>query len=155
MQQYASPELSVKEYLANGIPEAQGQHPNELNSGLILSQWKRLKQIKERRREIADLYRQAIAKKSFLNIISEGSHEHLNCFRFYFFSDRREDHLNLLRSKGIDARGSISHNLSTYLKQKGDFQNINLLETKLISLPINSRLTKDDVSIVIEALKGL
>lgn len=155
MQKYATPELSSAEYERDGFHPSLGQHPNDLNSGLILSQWKRIADLKERRRTIADTYDQSLKEKKSIILPQENEMQSWNRFRYYFFTADSSEVISKLQGKGIDARSSVSHNLSKDLKYKTKFNHIENLSLQLVSIPIYPFLSDEEVDFVVKALREI
>ena len=73
----------------------------------------------------------------------------------YFFSSRRDDWISHMKSLGIDARPSIAHQLYKYFDLKNkDFPNSVRVNNDLVSLPIYTRLTEEEVKRIINAIKS-
>jgi dTDP-4-amino-4,6-dideoxygalactose transaminase len=153
MKNYSTPDNSFEFYKEHGITKTLGQHPNDLNSGLILSQWKKLEVLKSRRRMIAGEYDSILNTKKNIKVLKE-EQTTLNRFRYYFFAENATHVLEQLHEAGIDARSAFSHNLSLY-QENIILPNVEVLSKKLISLPIYPSLSDEDVLVICKILKEL
>lgn len=150
--EYGREELDVNAYTNSGFVPTLGQHFSDVNAGIVLSQLAKLRKLINRRRKIAEEYDDALSKQVDVLRPLEGPKEVFNRYRYYFFSERATDWINMLQSQGIDARNSISHNIATYTRSE-EFPNCMYLSRSLVSLPIYSQLTNGEVGRIARLLQ--
>jgi dTDP-4-amino-4,6-dideoxygalactose transaminase len=56
-----------------------------------------------------------------------------------------------LKKKGVDARGSIAHNMSNYKVDGAPRPHLKRLATEVVSMPIYPKLRKDNLAYIISA----
>lgn len=145
-------ELTVEEYRREGFRVTLGQHVGELTAGLALSLMRRLDASIARRREIAGAYDRVLSRHVDVRRPAEGVLASWNRFRYYFLTDFAGIWLKFLRSRGIDARSSISHSLPEYFRIHAGFPRLAVATQRIVSVPVHPALTIDDVARVSEAL---
>jgi perosamine synthetase len=150
----ARPELSVEEYRKTGFQVTFGQHLSDLTAGLAGAQLRRLDEMVARRRHIAESYDQALHDCGEAGVVKERHLVRSNRFRYYFLSDRATLWLDFLRSKGIDARGSISHVIPEYYGNTDAFPRLGRVSEMVVSVPIFPAMTTEEVGAVADALKS-
>jgi dTDP-4-amino-4,6-dideoxygalactose transaminase len=148
----ARPELPVDEYRRRGFQVTWGQHMGDLTAGLAAAQVRRLAAIIERRRSIAESYERVLRARSDVTTVSEGTGVRANRFRYYFLSPEAPRWIKALRSKGIDARESISHVIPEYRGDMRAFPRLGSVSTMVVSVPIFPAMTAQQTETVVAAL---
>ncbi len=136
VKRYSLPELKVSEYISEGFFHTSGQHSSDLNSGVTLSQLKRLPDIIKRRRHISDIYDSSLSALKDISILKESPGLRFNRFRYYFLTHNSKSWLAFLQNNYIDARSSISHVIPCYFKSRNKFINLHKTASQVVSLPI-------------------
>lgn len=150
----ARPELPVEEYRRRGFQVTYGQHIGDLTAGLAAAQVRRLAAILERRRAIAESYEQALRARADVTTVREGAGVRSNRFRYYFLSPHARRWIEALRSKGIDARGSIAHVIPEYYGGTGAFPRLGSVSRMVVSVPIFPAMTAQQTETVVGALSA-
>jgi dTDP-4-amino-4,6-dideoxygalactose transaminase len=150
----AQPELPVEEYRTTGFRATYGQHMGDLTAGLASAQLRRLDFLVDRRREIADSYDRALRDRKDVAIVNEGRFVRSNRFRYYFLTDQALLWLEHLRSREIDARGSISHVIPEYYGNLQVFPRLGRVSAMVVSVPIYPAMTSGEARTVAEALES-
>ena len=145
-------DLSLDEYLAHGFKATIGQHFSDLNAGLGMSQLGRLPEILLARRAIAEDYTNLLQSKCSITLPRILPDCEPNHFRYYFFSDSAKEWVQFLRNNGVDARASISHDVSQYLGCANAMPNLSDHSKRFVSLPIYPALLGSDRQVINEAL---
>lgn len=142
---------NTPEHYQNGIiTDAYNMDLADINAGVIISQLKKLPGFIQRRREIA-LHYDAVLTDKPVAFIREPKELFYNRFRYYFCSDHAIDIILKFQKEGIDARGGIAHNFSSYLNL--DLKSLNTLHDKTVSLPIYPLLEMNDLDYIINKIK--
>ena len=150
----AQAELSVDEYRRAGFQATFGQHMGELTAGLVLAQLRRLDAMVERRRAIADAYDRALNECNDASLVRDRAAARSNRFRYYFLSEHASRWIAHLRSRDIDARGSISHAIPEYLGRLDSYPNLSRMSQRVVSVPIYPAMTPQQAEFVADALRG-
>lgn len=153
IQKNSLEDLPLVDYLNDGFKATMGQHFSDLNAGLGHSQLGRLPEILFARKEIANDYTNLLISQHTIDLPRVLPNSEPNNFRYYFFSDYATEWLKFLRSSGIDARPSISHNVSLYLRCNDRMQNLNANSGRLVSLPIYPALNNSDRKQIMELIQ--
>jgi len=141
------------DYLTNGFESRYNERMSNVTAALTRSQLFGLDKRLYKRRDYANHYLEAISKYDDVKVPNE-SNSQCSFWRFIFFSSRKKDWISHFRKLRIDARPSIAHQLHRYFglsKQK--FPNADLVDNELISLPIHTRLSNNDVKRIIHAIE--
>ena len=153
---YSAGEMDVEYYMRNGFLTTFGQHFSDLNAGLGLSQLKRFESFLLKRRSIAQKYTDVLRSNGEVNLPSHSLDATPNFYRYYFFSDQANQWLDFLRYGGVDARSSISHNMSEYFPHSDQMPNLIKNSNRIISLPIYPSFSRGEINKVVKMLqKGL
>ena len=150
----ARPELSIEEYRRDGFRVTYGQHIGDLTAGLAAAQLRRLAGLVERRRAIAASYEAVLRERIGVDLLSEPAGVRANRFRYYFLSHEAAAWIESLRSRGIDARGSISHVIPEYYGSVQDFPRLGSLSRRVVSVPIYPAMTVAESEAITAALRG-
>ena len=141
-------------YLKEGFHKSYNMTLSDISAGLILAQFKKLRKFISLRRDIASAYDRILFKKKNINIIKEPDRHFFNRYRYYFLSSNSKNIIKKLRAWGIDARNSLAHNIPNYFKKKqGKFLKINI--NRIVSIPIYPSLKKNELNLIIRALKKI
>ncbi len=149
----AQPELPVAEYRRTGFRVTYGQHMGDLTAGLVGAQLRRLDALVDRRRSIAGRYEHALSARRDVQRVSEGSGVRANRFRYYFLSHQAGLWIAALRSKHIDARGSIGHAIPEYDHSLAQYPALAEVAARVVSVPIFPAMTDAQVDSVANALE--
>lgn len=149
---YASEELSVEDYLAQGFVPTYGQHFPDVNAGLGLAQLKRFGTFLRKRRSIAAAYSAALGPVAKRLLPGIPAYSEPNYYRYYFLSDHSDRWIRLLRRGGVDARASISHDMSEYFSRIGPLPNLRENAQRMVSLPIHAALSRREADRVASIL---
>ena len=141
-------------HLRDGFQKSYNMALPDISAGLILAQFKKLNKFISNRRDIAKKYDEVLSEKKNINIIQESEGHFFNRYRYYLLSADNKAIIKKLRSKGIDARNSLAHNISLYLKKKqGKFLKSNI--EKIVSIPIYPTLKKNGLDYITDVLKKI
>ena len=151
----ARPELSIEEYRRGGFRVTYGQHIGDLTAGLAAAQLRRLAGLVERRRSIAASYEAVLRGRADIDLLSEGAGVRANRFRYYFLSRAAPAWIESLRSRGIDARGSISHVIPEYDGSLRAFPRLGAVSGRVVSVPIYPAMSAAEADTVTAALQGV
>jgi perosamine synthetase len=151
----ARPELSVEEYRRGGFRVTYGQHIGDLTAGLAAAQLRRLSGLVERRRSIAASYDAVLRECADIDLLSESAGVRANRFRYYFLSREPSVWIEALRSRGIDARGSISHVIPEYDGSLAAFPRLGSLSGRVVSVPIYPAMTATEANTITAALQSV
>lgn len=142
-------ELSPDEYLNGGYQVTDGQNFSDLNAGLGLSQLRKFPAFLKQRLKICSLYTEELLKSNLVK-----PNENIgNGYRYYFLSDEADRWINHFRQNGIDARGSISHDISQYFSEFKKFINVRNNASRLVSIPVHPMMNEDDVEKVLSCIR--
>jgi len=141
-------------YLKNDFEVSYNMKLSDLSAGLILAQFKAMPDFIHKRKIIAENYDAILKGKKNVTIIKETENEFFNRYRYYFITEEVEKFYNVLRSNGIDARKSLAHNIAKYLRLN-NFDNLNYLSNKIISLPIYPNLNVTEQNFILKVLKNV
>jgi len=141
-------------YLKNDFEISYNMKLPDLSAGLILAQFAEMTGFIQKRKVIAKRYDEALQRKQGVIIIKENDNQYFNRYRYYFITEEVEQYYNTLVDNGVDARKSLSHNIAQYFGLN-DFDNLNYLKNKIISLPIYPRLTVTDQNHILKVLKNV
>jgi perosamine synthetase len=137
---------------------------DEIRASLGLSQFKRIKQINEKRIKIAHKYNKLIKKIKGLTIpIQKSNRNHI----YHLYSIKVEDDYHLTRDQlfeklskkgiGTSVQYFPLHLMSLYKKKykncKNNFPNANDLKDKILCLPIYPQMTEKEINYVVTNLK--
>jgi perosamine synthetase len=150
----ARPELSTEEYRRGGFRITYGQHIGDLIAGLAAAQLRRLAGLVERRRAIAASYEAVLRGRSDVELPHEGAGGCANRFRYYFLSREAAAWIESLRTRGIDARGSISHVIPEYYGNLRAFPRLGAMSGRLVSVPIYPAMSAAEADTITAALQG-
>lgn len=150
---YATPEWDVDMYKFAGFVSTCGQHFSDLNAGLGLAQLAKLDTMIDRRRSIAQRYSDLLSTELGVLLPEKPSQARENNFRYYFFSNMAPRWLALLSQSGVDARGSIAHDMSTYFQGLERMERLAKNVGRVVSLPIYPSMTDSEVGDVLSALR--
>lgn len=152
-KRYSTEELSVEDYIEAGFVPTYGQHISDLTAGLGLAQLQRFESTLARRREIASRYTGLLSCLGGIELPVISKECAPNYFRYYFFSSSASEWLKLFKGKGVDARSSISHDMTKYFS--GGFSAPNLVRNtqRLVSLPIHAALSEEDIEHVLVVIE--
>jgi dTDP-4-amino-4,6-dideoxygalactose transaminase len=150
----ARPELSIEEYRREGFRITYGQHIGDLTAGLAAAQLRRLAQLVEHRRSIAASYEAVLRARADVELPNEGAGVRANRFRYYFFSREATAWIESLRSRGIDARGSISHVIPEYYGSLRAVPRLGAMCGRVVSVPIYPAMSAAEVDTITAALQG-
>jgi perosamine synthetase len=126
---------------------------NDLQAALICSQFSRLNAVVTTRRGIAASYQAILDRSAGCSavITADGAP---SFYRFVFFSCDKSHTLARLRGNGVDARGSIAHNMSQCFELGSvGAKGITELEERLISIPIYPSMAKQEHEYILKALE--
>ena len=105
---------------------------------------------------IALRYNEAFKKVSGITLLQPSYYYQSSYWLYQILVERRVDFVRMMQSKGIEV--SLSHvrndSYSVFKKQKFEVPNMDKIESQYICLPINPHLSGEDVSRVIDAVKG-
>lgn len=149
----AAKELEVAFYQRQGFEATNGQFFSDLNAGLGLAQLQRLSNFLIKRRAIAAKYTAVLRDRRDISLPRAPSVAVSSFYRYYFLTDKATAWLQHLRGAGIDARPSISHDMSIYHKNLAAMPNLKHNRSRLVSLPIYPSLLLSDVHHVVKVLK--
>lgn len=150
----ARAELSIEEYRRGGWRITYGQHIGDLTAGLAAAQLRRLNGLVERRRSIAASYEAALRRRADVELPHEGAGMRVNRFRYYFLSREAAAWIESLRSRGIDARGSISHVIPEYYGGLQAFPRLGAMSDRVVSVPIYPAMSAAEADTITVALQG-
>jgi dTDP-4-amino-4,6-dideoxygalactose transaminase len=150
----ARPELAVEEYQRSGFTVTYGQHFGDLGAGVASAQVRRLATLVEHRRRIAAAYESVLQAREDVILPREAASVRSNRFRYYFLSRDASRWVHSLRSRGIDARESISHAIPEYQGNMRAFPGMSAVSRMLVSVPIYPAMSSADVGRVIAALES-
>jgi dTDP-4-amino-4,6-dideoxygalactose transaminase len=148
----ALPELAVEEYRRSGFTVTYGQHFGDLGAGVAGAQVRRLSALVERRRRIAATYERVLEARDDVIVPREAANVRSNRFRYYFLSRDASHWVRALRSRGIDARESISHAIPDYEGRMRDFPGLNAVSRMIVSVPIYPAMSAAHIDAVVAAL---
>lgn len=132
----------------------------EFQAAMGLTQLRKLPRILRRRRELADVYKSALANTTITPPFDNGTHTY-QTFVCLLPPDRaasRSQVIANMRECGVEATiGTWHMPLARYFRMKygykpGDFPTTDDVFARSISLPLHERLTRDEQSRVIEVL---
>jgi dTDP-4-amino-4,6-dideoxygalactose transaminase len=149
----ARTELSIEEYRHGGFRTTYGQHFGDLTAGLAAAQLRRLAKLVERRRSIAASYEAVLRARGDIELPNEGACARANRFRYYFLSREAAVWIESLRSRGIDARGSIAHVIPEYYGSLPGFPRLRAMAGRVVSVPIYPAMSTADVDTITAALQ--
>lgn len=152
-ERHATEEWSVRDYELAGFVPTFGQHFSDLAAGLGQAQLLRFDWTLARRREIASRYTTLLRGRVGIELPLIANECEANNFRYYFFSSSAPEWLKLLREGGVDARTSISHNMTNYFPHGGLTPHLTSNARRLISLPIHAALSDQEVAQVVAMLE--
>jgi perosamine synthetase len=140
---------------------------SDINCALGIVQLSRIDEIKAKRRQIAEWYREMLADDERLIVPAEPADCDMSWFVFVvrlkegFTAEQRDRILHQMRSRNIQ----VSHyfppvHLMPFIAEKyghnsGDFPIAESASARTIALPFYNHLTKDQVAIVCTALKQI
>ena len=150
---YSKQELDIADYRQNGFQPTYGQHFSDLNAGLGLAQLSRLNNFIKQRQKIAATYTDVLHVHAGITLPQPADAAVSNSYRYYFLTDTANAWLKHLRNSGIDARSSISHDMSSYYKGIGVLPNLTHNANRLVSLPIYPGLRRSEVLNIVQALR--
>ena len=151
----ARPELSIEEYRRDGFRVTYGQHIGDVTAGLAAAQLRRLPGLVERRCSIAASYEAVLRARADIELPNQGAGVRANRFRYYFLSREAAVWIESLRSRGIDARGSIAHVIPEYYGNLGAFPRLGVMCGRVVSVPIYPAMSAADVDAITAALQGV
>jgi len=139
---------------------------SDINCALGIVQLSRIDEIKAKRRQAADWYRQMLAGDDRLIVPSEPEGRDMGWFVFVVrlatdTAGRRDRILEHMRSEGIQVSNYFSpiHLMpfiaSQYGHRQGDFPIAESVSTSTIALPFHNHLTQDQIATVCRTLKEL
>jgi len=140
---------------------------SDINCALGIVQLSRIDEIKEKRRQVAEWYRQMLADEDRLIVPSEPADCDMSWFVFVvrlveeFTMEHRDRILQQMRSQNIQVSNYFPPvHLMRFIAGKfghkpGDFPIAESTGARAIALPFHNRLTKGQVAIVCTALKQL
>lgn len=141
------------DYIANGFEVRYNERLSNVNAALVRSQLSHLDEKIEKRRTFASLFVEAVGQHQNVVFPKESMN---NCafLRFVFFSPRKNDWILHLKSLGIEARPSIAHQLHRYFGLSDEYFPHSLrVDRELISIPIHSRFSTNDVDLLLHAIE--
>ena len=150
---YASEELDADAYRKHGFSVTFGQHFSDLNAGLGLSQINQLETFIRKRQIIARKYSEALESDGEVNIPRLSTEADANYYRYYFFSDQAQEWLEFLRRNDVNARPSISHDMSEYFPRIGSLPNLRKNSKRIVSLPIYPNMTRSEIGKIAKLLR--
>lgn len=153
VQKNSVEDLPQKDYLEYGFRATMGQHFGDLNAGLGSSQLARLPETLIARKTIAQGYTSLLQTQKSIVLPRVMPASEPNNFRYYFFSDYASEWINYLRSKEVDARASIAHDVSLYLNCSKRMRNLRVNTRRLVSLPIYPVLCHSDFQFISEIIQ--
>ncbi len=151
---HAAEELPVQDYVETGFSPTYGQHFSELAAGLGQAQLRRFDVMLARRQEVALRYTKLLTSCDGIELMEIPDGCSPNNFRYCFFTSFAPEWLRLLRENGVDARPSISHNMTEYFPCGLVTPNLAHNSRRLVSLPIHAALSEEEVERVLTALRS-
>lgn len=135
----------------------------DIQASLGLSQLNRLKEYKERRREIVEKYNKSFKDIEWLKIphesdgISSCFHLYVLQFDFDKIGKTRKEVMNILSSKNIGTQVHyIPVNHLPYHSKNNDFcSNNEYYYSQCLSIPLYPKMSKKDINYVIKSIIGL
>ena len=152
-EHYALEEWPVEEYERKGFVPTFGQSFSDLAAGLGQAQLLRFDWTLSRRREIVRRYNAVLRGGVGIELPLIANECEPNGFRYYFFSSAASEWLKLLRAGGVDARTSISHDMTNYFSHNCPTPHLALNAGRVVSLPIHAALSDQEVAQVVGMLK--
>ena len=150
---YSTEERTVDEYRHSGFVPTSGQHFSDLNAGLGIAQLTRLTNNIDIRRKIARRYTEVLERSSTVRLPDVRCDTVPNYYRYYFMADDAYAWVNMLRANGVDARNSISHDMSEYFAGLNHFKNLKNNLRRVVSIPIYPRLLKREIGRITNLLE--
>lgn len=152
-KRYATEEWAVDMYKFTGFVPTCGQHFSDLNAGLGLAQLAKLDAMIDRRGAIARRYSDLLSTEFGFFLPEKLSQARENHYRYYFFSDMAKHWLALLANSGVDARGSIAHDMSAYFQGMRRMERLAENVGRVVSLPIYPSMTDGEAGHVLSVLR--
>jgi len=131
----------------------------DIAASLGISQLMRYSDILQRRSEIAEFYSKFETELGFKLMLDQGSSNHLAIFHFEKLNeDKRNQLYRIMSERGISCNVHYKPlPLMTAYKELGfnikDFKNSHSLFKSILTLPLHSELSTDDLEYIIENLK--
>ncbi len=148
-EHYALEEWPVAEYEREGFVPTFGQHFSDLAAGLGQAQLLRFDWMLARRREIVSRYNAVLRGRVGIELPSIASECEPNGFRYYFFSSAASEWIKMLRAAGVDARTSISHDMTNYFSHGCPTPHLASNARRVVSLPVHAALSDQEVAQVV------
>lgn len=130
-------------------------HMNDLAAALGLGNLGDLKEILNRRKEIAEKYYEGLSGVSGLTFLKHQSDRQSANWLFTILVEKREDFIQALKNKGIPS--SVVHlridKNSIFGGVKNDLVNQAKFNEHQISIPMHQGLTNDDIELIISTIK--
>jgi perosamine synthetase len=140
---------------------------SDINCAMGIAQMKRIDEILEKRRQVAEWYISELQSVDEIQIQKSSSNCKKSWFVFviqlnkrYNIKDRN-DILHHLRKAGVACSDYFSPiHLQPFMVEKfgfkqGDFPNCEKISSRTIALPFYSNLSKSKISFVVDKLKGI
>src|SRR4030043_175054 len=159
-----------KRYSKGGNPEYDIKTPGfkynltDIQAALGLAQLSRLKELNNRRKQLADLYRGGLEGGEGLELPGVPNYPHIHAWHLFVIkviSMDRERFMQMLSEYqiGYGIHFPAGHRLSyfreRYKVKKGELKETERASSKLVSLPLFSDMKEDDVSYVCQAVREI
>ena len=151
-QLFAADECSVDHYKKMGFHSGFGEKYSDLNAALVLTQLNELPSFIQKRKKIAESYSKVLKKNQLIRLPNYSEKATPVFYRYYFFSNKSADWIDLLQKSDIDARSSIAHNIIEYTEPNNKLVNLNKNVGQIVSIPIYPSLTDNEVKTILAQL---
>jgi len=136
-------------------------HLDEMSAALGLAQFSRLEKILEKRKQVAESYREKLKGVEGISMPEENYNTKKSWFVFTLeIKEKRDEVMNVLNESGIQCKEYFSaiHLQPLYRREfgysEGDFPVTERLSSQNLAIPFYNSLSEKDIKYIVKKLKG-
>ena len=126
---------------------------NDIHAALALAQLKYLDDHNEKRRQIAEKYRQRLKNVPGIKLLNYSSDRQSSCHLFCILSEKRDNLVAKLKSEGVDAGVHYKRNDLYPMYEKQYLPNAEIFWRSVISLPMHIEITDEHIDYITSIIK--
>jgi len=126
---------------------------NDIMAAIGIEQLKLLEKENERRRQIAEMYREGLKNISAIEFLDYKDDRVSSQHIFAIKVEKRDDLIVYLKSNNIAPGVHYLRNDEFPMYKKYNLPNVEKVQNRLLSLPLHLNLTDDDIEYVINTVK--